>query len=167
MIGHVQSRKVRDVVTHFDRVDSVDSLELLENLNTEAKKQQKTLRVLLEVNISGEQSKYGFGEIPKKLTYSNLIIDGLMTMAPYTTNPEDNRWIFKKMKELSFTTPTIGKTLSMGTSCDYFGGNRRGLQKFALARRCLGSARDTCIIEYYYCIDILKCMKKYIERETY
>ena len=119
-------------------MDSVDSLELLENLNTEAKKQQKTLRVLLEVNISGEQSKYGFGEIPKKLTYSNLVIDGLMTMALYTTNPEDNRWIFKKMKELSFTTPTIGKTLSMGTSCDYLVAIEEGATEVRLGEALFG-----------------------------
>ncbi len=138
MIGHVQSRKVRDVVTHFDRVDSVDSLELLKNLNTEAKKQQKTLQVLLEVNISGEQSKYGFEEIPKDLNYSNLLIDGLMTMAPFFSNPEENRWIFKKMKELSVNTPTIGKTLSMGTSCDYLVAIEEGATEVRLGEALFG-----------------------------
>lgn len=138
MIGHVQSRKVRDVVSFFDRVDSVDSIELLQKLNAEAHKQHKMLRVLLEVNISREQTKYGFEEIPKNLMYSNLVIDGLMTMAPYTTNPEDNRWIFKKMKEISLGTPTIGSTLSMGTSCDYTVAIEEGATEVRLGEALFG-----------------------------
>lgn len=127
MIGHVQSRKVKDVVTYFDRVDSVDSIELLEKLNSEAQKQNKTLHVLLEVNVSGEPSKYGFRNLDastlRNIDAKYVCIDGLMTMAPYVNNPKENRWIFKKMKELSKSlqseVPGFGSTLSMGTSCDY------------------------------------------------
>lgn len=123
MIGHVQSRKAREVALLFDWVDSVDSVELLEKLNREAASIDKKLHVFLEVNIAKEQSKYGFWEIPKIPHFQNLIIEGLMTMAPYTKNPEDNRTYFRSLKNLSQTigaqNPAIGAQLSMGTSCDY------------------------------------------------
>lgn len=119
MIGHVQSRKAREVAEIFDWVDSVDSIELLQKLDKEAGKIGKKLHVLLEINISGEKSKYGFDVIPNNLTYLNLIIEGLMTMAPFVNNPEENRIIFRTLKKLSSAHPSIGKELSMGTSCDY------------------------------------------------
>ncbi len=139
MIGHVQSRKVSDVVELFDRVDSVDSVELLEKLDTEAGKIGKKLHVLLEVNISGEKSKYGFDEIPKNLNYQNLIIDGLMTMAPFVTNPEDNRSIFRSLRALSASTPKIGNVLSMGTSCDYAVAIDEGATEVRLGEALFGS----------------------------
>lgn len=119
MIGHVQSRVARDVVEVFDWVDSVDSIELLKKLDGAAGDLGKKLHVLLEVNISGEKSKFGFEVLPKDLKFSNLIIEGLMTMAPLVKNPEDNRKIFRSLKALSEKTSFIGKELSMGTSCDY------------------------------------------------
>lgn len=119
MIGHVQSRKAREVVGLFDWVDSVDSIELLQKLDRAAGMLKKKLHVFLEINISGEKSKYGFNVIPKDLKFSNLIIEGLMTMAPLVNNPEDNRKYFRSLKTLSEKSPGIGKELSMGTSCDY------------------------------------------------
>ncbi len=119
MVGHVQSRKARDVVELFDWVDSVDSVALLQKLDTEAAKIHKKLHVLLEVNVSGEKSKYGLDSIPNNMNFLSLSIGGLMTMAPFVEDPEDNRKIFRSLKILSSATPDIGKELSMGTSCDY------------------------------------------------
>lgn len=138
MIGHVQSRKVKDVVKLFDRVDSVDSIELLEKLDSAARKMNKVLPVLLEINISKESTKYGFHVIPAILNYPNLIIEGLMTMAPFVTNPEDNRHIFRSLRALSDSTPNIGRVLSMGTSCDYIVAIEEGATEVRLGEVLFG-----------------------------
>lgn len=123
MIGHVQSRKVKKVVELFDWVDSVDSMKLAQKLNTEAKRQDRSLSVLLEVNLSGEATKYGF--TPEELQQSlhelvalpNLRVEGLMIMPPLATDPEENREVFRSARRLC---KEIGLShLSMGTSQDY------------------------------------------------
>ncbi len=139
MIGHVQSRKARAVVSAFDSVDSVDSQSLLQRLNKEASVIGKRLPVLLEVNISGEKGKYGFpmvqwesdeaklrallAVIREGITLSHIRLDGLMTMAPLTQNAGKNRPYFQSMRALLHTireqVPQFGSTLSMGTSGDY------------------------------------------------
>jgi PLP dependent protein len=106
MIGHLQSRKVDDAVAMFDRVHSVDSVKLAQRL---ARFATKPLPILLEVNVSGEESKYGFdgarraelfraveaiGQLP------NLRLDGLMTMAPLVADPEQARPVFRALREL-------------------------------------------------------------------
>lgn len=139
MIGHVQSRKTRTVVHAFDSVDSVDSRVLLQTLNVEAAKINKRLAVLLEVNISGEEGKFGFpmaqwehdeekremlfSVIQEGLAFAHIRLDGLMTMTPLVQNAEQNRSYFRSMMKLSNTIrehmPQFGNVLSMGTSCDY------------------------------------------------
>jgi len=141
MIGHVQSRKVKEVVELFDWVDSVDSIELLKKLDNAAGVFNKKLHVLLEVNVSGEQSKYGFQQIPKDLNFPNLIIEGLMTMAPYVKNPQENRKIFRALKQLSETVSSIGKELSMGTSCDYLVAIEEGATQVRLGAALFGPRR--------------------------
>ncbi len=146
MIGHVQSRKVADVVQLFDRIDSVDSLELIQKIDAEAGKIGKTQHILLEVNISDEESKYGFRTLDalmlRRADAKNIHIDGLMTMAPFVTNPEDNRWIFKKMKELSTSlqtdVPGFGSALSMGTSGDYMVAIEEGATEVRLGSALFG-----------------------------
>lgn len=158
MIGHVQSRKAKDVARLFDWVDSVDSVEIARRLNEAAVTRGKKLHVLLEVNLSGEQRKYGLDLVgwensPEKLKYShiliyenmklkNLIIEGLMTMAPYVTNPQDNRAIFRSMKKLSETiraqVPQMGRELSMGTSCDYQVAIEEGATQIRLGEALFG-----------------------------
>ncbi len=106
MIGHIQSRKAEDVATLFDRVHSVDSVKLAQRL---ARFTTKPLPIFLEVNVSGEESKYGFdgarraelfdaletiGQLPQ------LHLDGLMTMAPLVANPEEARPVFRALREL-------------------------------------------------------------------
>lgn len=127
MIGHVQSRKVKQVVALFDWVDSVDSVALAQKLDAAAGNVKKKIHILFQVNISGEKTKYGFRDFQnaklEHFHFPNLIIDGLMTMPPAVTNPEDNRKIFRSLKNLSDAVrkkyQEFGSTLSMGTSQDY------------------------------------------------
>jgi PLP dependent protein len=106
MIGHVQSRKAEDVAGLFDRVHSIDSVKLAQRL---ARFAVKPLPILLEVNVSGEESKYGFDGARRAELFSaiesmaqlpNLQLDGLMTMAPIVAEPEQARPVFRALREL-------------------------------------------------------------------
>lgn len=124
MIGHVQRRKARDVVAHFDRVDSVDRLELVEALEQRCAVIGKTLPVLIEVNVSGEASKGGFApaDVPGALDtirqrMPHLRVEGLMTMAPLVDDPEQTRPVFAALRDLA---QRLGlRELSMGMTNDY------------------------------------------------
>lgn len=116
MIGHVQSRKAKEVVELFDWVDSVDSIALLARLNRYAKGLGKTLHVLLEVNLTGEKTKYGFDLAGwennseklkcfdvlehENISLPNVVIVGLMVMPPQVSDPEENRPTFRSAKRL-------------------------------------------------------------------
>src|SRR5512139_65159 len=106
MIGHVQSRKAHDAAALFDRVHSVDGVKLAQRLSRFT---TKPLPILLEVNVSGEESKYGFdgarrdelfGAVGVIAQLPNLRLDGLMTMAPIVDDPEQARPIFRALREL-------------------------------------------------------------------
>ncbi len=105
-IGHLQSNKARDAVALFDTIESVDSLALAEELQKQAEKQAKTLKVLLEVNVAGESSKFGW--VPDRLLENlgainalpRLELHGLMTVAPYATDAEKVRSVFRRLREL-------------------------------------------------------------------
>jgi len=106
MIGHIQGRKAEDVATLFDRVHSVDSVKLAQRL---ARFATKPLPILLEVNVSGEGSKYGFDGARRAELFAavettsqlpQLRLDGLMTMAPLVENPEEARPVFRALREL-------------------------------------------------------------------
>lgn len=136
MIGHIQSRKAKLVINNFDWVHTVDSLRLATRLNRFAGEVGKRLPVLLEFNLSGEDSKYGWmacnelewegltDEIAPIIKLSNLDVRGVMTMAPYFTEAELSRPYFIRLRELSeflasrFPTSSW-KELSMGMSTDY------------------------------------------------
>ena len=100
MIGHLQRNKVRQVIDKVVLIHSVDSLRLAEQIETEAEKKDLHVDILLEVNVAREESKYGFfleevEDALKKISqYSHLTVKGLMTIAPYVENPEENRDIF-------------------------------------------------------------------------
>jgi PLP dependent protein len=132
MIGHVQSRKAAEVVAFFDRVHSVDSVKLAQRLDRFAAEHNKVLPILLEVNVSGEVSKYGFdgqaragllsaantiGQLP------NLKLDGLMTMAPIVSVADQTRSIFRALRELRDEIESNLKIdlpqLSMGMTDDF------------------------------------------------
>jgi len=131
MIGHLQTRKVKEAVKLFDLIHSVDSVKLANEIDKRAAAISKKQDVLLEVNISGEESKYGFSiqqleqSIREIAKLSQLQILGLMTMAPFVSNPELTRPVFRKLRELqeqilALHIPGVEmKYLSMGMSQDY------------------------------------------------
>ena len=131
MIGHLQRNKVKYFVGKVELIHSVDTYRLAEEINIQAKKQNVIVPILVEVNIAHEESKFGISaedaillveEISK---LENIRIKGLMTIAPYVENPEDNRLYFRKIKQLSvdITNKNIDNVfmeiLSMGMTGDY------------------------------------------------
>ena len=136
MIGHLQSRKARLVIEHFDLLQSLDSLKLAERLNRMALEAGRVLPVMLEFNVGGEESKFGwtaaheeswptlYPEVEAILGLENLEIRGLMTMPPLETDPEDARVYFRTLRllrdHLTARYPQADwRELSMGTSADY------------------------------------------------
>ena len=131
MIGHLQRNKVKYVVGRAAIIHSVDSLRLAEEISKAAQKKQVTAKILIEVNVAEEESKFGVRTsellplIEAISLLPNIAIKGLMTIAPYVENPEENRWIFQKLKNLSidikgknFDNVTMD-VLSMGMTGDY------------------------------------------------
>lgn len=131
MIGHLQRNKVKQVLPHVVMIHSVDSVRLAEQIQQEAEKLGKTMNVLLEVNVAKEESKFGFYpeqvmdavEIISK--FSHVRIQGLMTIAPFVEEPEENREVFQKLYQLSvdIKKKNIDNVnmcvLSMGMTGDY------------------------------------------------
>lgn len=130
MIGHLQRNKVTKVVGSFDRVQSVDSLQLAQALNAHANELDVRISVLLQVNISGEESKEGM--TPEEtlplaqqiVTLPNLDVQGLMTVAPQVQDPEEVRPVFRALRllrnELRKQVPQCAwQHLSMGMTDDY------------------------------------------------
>ena len=131
MIGHLQRNKVKYIVDKACLIHSVDSLRLAEEISKEAQKKQVTANILIEVNVAEEESKFGVSTeealslVEQVSLLPNIAVKGLMTIAPYVENPEENRWIFQKLKNLSidikgknFDNVTMD-VLSMGMTGDY------------------------------------------------
>lgn len=131
MIGHLQRNKVKYIVGKVSLIHSVDSLRLAEEISKESVKQGVVSDILLEVNVAGEESKWGGSleetiELVKKAAkLPNIKINGLMTVAPYVDDSEENRQVFVKLKKLSVDINeqsidnVIMNTLSMGMTGDY------------------------------------------------
>ena len=130
LIGHLQSNKVRKALELFDFFHSVDSAGLADRMNAIAEDMGASPHILLEVNVSGEKSKSGMKpeEVRGVLEHiarecPRLTVEGLMTMAPFSENPEDARPYFRKLRELRDELETalgVGlPRLSMGMSGDY------------------------------------------------
>ena len=130
MIGHLQSNKASKAAAPFDYVQSVDSLHLARALDRHAHQDGKRLRVLLQVNVSGEASKEGISlaEAPELarqvLALSHLEVQGLMTIAPLVENAEEVRPVFRKLRmlrdRLCIELPECAwQHLSMGMTGDY------------------------------------------------
>lgn len=131
MIGHLQTNKVRQVIGRAALIHSLDNFRLAETIQSEAEKQSISCNVLLEVNIAGEESKYGLA--PKEVEpfalemtkFDRIHVRGLMTVAPFTENPEQNRKYFRQIKQLAVdirakNIDNIGmEVLSMGMTGDY------------------------------------------------
>lgn len=131
MIGHLQTNKVKYIVGRVSLIHSVDSLHLAQEIEKHAAKLDVIVPILIEVNIAEEESKFG---IHKEETISlvrevaalpHIRIQGLMTIAPYVENPEDNRAYFRGIKQLSvdIARENIDNVsmdcLSMGMTGDY------------------------------------------------
>ena len=131
MIGHLQRNKVKYIVDKAYLIHSVDSLRLAEAVSQEAVKKGVTANILIEVNVAGEDSKFGvapeetaaLAEAISKLP--NIAVKGLMTIAPFVENTEENREVFRNLRKLSvdieekkFNNVTMA-VLSMGMTGDY------------------------------------------------
>lgn len=131
LIGHLQRNKVKYVVDKACLIHSVDSLRLAETIHEEGKKKGVTVPVLIEVNVAGEESKFGVTpeeteDLVRAIALLPAVrVKGLMTIAPYVENPEDNRVHFSKLKQLSVDIRNKNidnvsmDVLSMGMTGDY------------------------------------------------
>ena len=123
MIGSIQRRKTKDIVQYCSYIDSVDRLELAQTISNIATETGKTLPILIEINISGESTKHGFPlddaphAIDKIRAMPSLSVEGLMTMAPFTDNPEQTRPFFKSLHSLAQKMNLT--QLSMGMTNDF------------------------------------------------
>jgi pyridoxal phosphate enzyme (YggS family) len=129
LIGHLQSNKCRDAVHFFEMIQSVDSLALAGEIDTRAGQAAKTMPVLLEVNLAGEASKFGFSpggllaELARINALKRIEVQGLMTLAPWRPDPESVRPVFRRLRELKMQCEQILGAplphLSMGMSGDF------------------------------------------------
>ncbi|MCX5667661.1 MAG: YggS family pyridoxal phosphate-dependent enzyme [Candidatus Omnitrophica bacterium] len=130
LIGHLQTNKVRDAVGISSLIHSVDSLRLAEAIDREAKRAGKVQDILIQVNTSGQVSKFGISQdevrlfFEKAVLYPNISILGLMTMAPEVEDPEETRPCFRSLRELrdelqNYQPSTMNYELSMGMTNDF------------------------------------------------
>ena len=131
MIGHLQRNKVKYIIDKVSMVHSVDSVRLAEAIEKEAAKKDICMPVLIEVNVAGEESKFGLSVeevlpfLKEISSYEHLQVKGLMTIAPFVENPEENRPIFAHLRKLSVDIAKKNidnitmSILSMGMTNDY------------------------------------------------
>lgn len=131
LIGHLQRNKVKYIVDKVCLIHSVDSLRLAKTISEEAEKKHCNASILLEVNVAQEESKFGMSceeapQLARQIAeFPNIQICGLMTIAPFVANPEENRHIFQKLKQLSVDIERENinnvnmRILSMGMTNDY------------------------------------------------
>ena len=131
LIGHLQRNKVKYVIDKAELIHSVDSLRLAETIEHEAAKRDIVVNILIEVNVADEDTKFGL-KIEEVLpfiesvsSYSHIRIKGLMTIAPFVENPEENRSVFSQLRKLSVDIAKKNidnvsvEILSMGMTNDY------------------------------------------------
>jgi len=159
MIGHLQTNKVKDAIELFSLIHAVDSLRLCEKINERADKIGKTVGeaiplgvpILLEINLSGEKTKYGFSEkelfdiINSMEKYPNIRIRGLMTMTPFSDTPEDSREYFRRLFKLSRNIREMPlprnvemKYISMGMTQDFEVAIEEGANMVRVGRAIFG-----------------------------
>ena len=131
LIGHLQTNKVKYVVDKACMIHSVDSVKLAKEIQKEAAKKDVICRILIEVNVAEEESKFGLKVseviplIEEVSSYPNIHIEGLMTIAPFVDDPEENRQYFHTLKQLSLDIKSKNidnvsmNVLSMGMTNDY------------------------------------------------
>jgi hypothetical protein len=155
MIGHVQSRKADLIAANFTMLHSLDSSKLASRLDSLCGELNRILPVLIEFNVSGEESKFGFPaweekrwpdlkpDIEKILALSYLHVNGLMTMPPFFDDPERTRPYFQKLRRLqdylaNQYPQAQWQDLSMGTSLDYFAAVQEGATFVRVGQAILG-----------------------------
>ncbi len=131
MIGHLQRNKVKYIVDKVYLIHSVDSLRLAEEISKEALKKNVTVSILVEINVAEESTKFGTTSseavslVEEIAKLPNILVKGLMTIAPYVENPEENRYVFTKLKQIyvDIIHKNIDNVsmeeLSMGMTGDY------------------------------------------------
>ena len=131
LIGHLQTNKVKYIIDKAELIHSVDSLKLVETIEKEAAKKNITANILVEVNVAEEESKFGLHVnevipfIEKAAGFPHVKVCGLMTIAPFVENPEENRPVFAKLRKLSVDIMQKNidnvnvNILSMGMTNDY------------------------------------------------
>ena len=146
MVGHLQTNKVREAVRIFDLIQSVDNKRLAQEINIQAARIDKIQDILIEVNISGETTKFGF--IPEEVTgvvkeisaFQHINIKGLMAIAPVMDNPEKTRPYFGILRELLerintiHSAPYLLGVLSMGMTDDFEAAIKEGSTMVRLGR---------------------------------
>lgn len=151
-IGSLQKNKVSKIVGQAHLIHSVDSLSLLETIDRHGKNKQIKQKILLQLNLSNEESKGGFSieeiktQEPKIFAFDNIEINGLMTMPPLENDPESNRKYFQQLRqirdELNKKYPSCTE-LSMGTSHDYLIAIDEGATMVRLGTILFGERKKT------------------------
>lgn len=128
-IGHLQSNKARDAVALFEMIHSVDSLELAHEISKRCGQASKEMPILLEVNVAGESSKFGYQperllrELKELNSLPRIQVQGLMTIPPFATDPEKSRPHFQRLRDLKAQCEELLGSplphLSMGMSGDF------------------------------------------------
>ncbi len=143
LVGHLQTNKVKTALSLFDIIQSVDSLRLAEAVDRAA---TKPVAVLLEVNTSGEPSKYGFaleavkGALSEMRRLTNVDVKGLMTVAPLVDNPERVRHVFRRLRDLGQALDLT--QLSMGMTDDFEVAIEEGATMIRIGRAIFGPRRE-------------------------
>lgn len=131
LIGHLQRNKVKYIINKVHLIHSVDSIRLAEQIQHEAEKADKVMNILVQVNVANEDTKFGLQvseteDVVREIAkMPNVHICGLMTIAPFTDDPETNRVFFRKLKQLSVDIKSKNidnvsmDCLSMGMTGDY------------------------------------------------
>lgn len=151
MIGHLQTNKVKYIIDKVDMIHSVDSIKLAEEIDRRAKQHNLKMNVLIQVNVAEEESKFGIKTedlasfLMQVEKYDNIIIKGLMTVAPYVENPEDVRIFFHRMKQIFDTYKSSPlknidmKFLSMGMTNDFEVAIEEGANMIRIGTAIFGS----------------------------
>lgn len=154
MIGHLQRNKVKPAVDLFDVFESLDNLPLARELDKEGQKRNKVIRVFIEVNLGGEESKTGVVEseaaslVEQIASLSHLRIEGLMSVPPYREDPKEVRPYFRKLRLLQeklgeIRSPRLALSeLSMGMSHDYRVAIEEGATIVRIGTALFGPRRD-------------------------
>ena len=154
MIGHLQRNKVKAAVDLFDVFESLDNLPLARELDKEGQKRNKVIRVFVEVNLGGEESKTGVNEseaaslVQQVASLSHLRVEGFMSVPPYREDPEEVRPYFRKLRLIQeklgeICSPRLElRELSMGMSHDYKVAIEEGASIVRIGTALFGARRD-------------------------